>query len=237
MSSGPNPSLSTPTPSLDSLGPLSWRLLLLRNTRPTSRLETGAQHISWSQGRSISCSPSRRPCLAARAFFLSSLSTSFSDVVPYSGTECNFYLLSFTSIPPDSVLDTPQQNSYTEWFMHTLSNKVECMCFGACIPQSWWNFSYNQACHVYNHIPQMWLNWRTFYKVLEEEKPHIEHLWVFGYGVYVYIPQAVRKDKLCPKSELITYIGIYKGTSRIMLSHHWGSVLLVAYWQYVYIFS
>jgi len=28
-----------------------------------------------------------------------------------------------------------------------------------------------------------------------------------------------------------------KGTSRVMLSHYWGAVLLVALWQYVYAFS
>jgi len=116
MSSGPNLSLSTPIPSSDFLGPLSWRLPSLRNTRPSSRPETGAQHISWSQGRSISRSPPRRPWLVTGAFFLSTLSTYFSDVVHYSGTECSFSLLSFTSVPPDSVLDIALElNSYFEW--------------------------------------------------------------------------------------------------------------------------
>jgi len=110
MSSGPNLSLSTPTPSSDFLGPLSWQLPSLRNMRPTSRSETGAQHISWSQGRSISRSLPRHPWLVTRAFFLSSLSTYFSDVVHYSGTECSFSLLSFTSVPPDSILDNISMN-------------------------------------------------------------------------------------------------------------------------------
>ena len=46
------------------------------STWPTSRLETGVQYISWSQGRSTSRSPLRRPWQSAGAFFLSSLSTS-----------------------------------------------------------------------------------------------------------------------------------------------------------------
>ena len=71
---------------------------------------------------------------------------------------------------------TSQQNNHMEQFMHTLFNKVKYMHFGACIPQSWWNLSYNQACHVYNCIPQMRLNWHTPYKVLEGEKPCIKHL-------------------------------------------------------------
>jgi len=101
MSSRPNLTLSTPDPPLDSLGLLSWWLSSLRNTRPTSRPETGAQHISWSQGRSISRSPLRRPWQSTGAFFISSLSIFFSDVVHYSGTECSFYLLFHTSVPPE----------------------------------------------------------------------------------------------------------------------------------------
>ena len=44
--------------------------------RPTSRPETGAQYISWSQGRSTSRSLLQRSWQSAGAFFLSSLSTS-----------------------------------------------------------------------------------------------------------------------------------------------------------------
>jgi len=75
--------------------------------------------------------------------------------------------------------------------MHILSDKTEYMCFGVYIPQSWWNFLYNQACHVYNHISQMQLNWHIFYEILKGEKSYIEHLQIFSYGTYVYIPQAV----------------------------------------------
>jgi len=105
MSSGPNLVLSTPTLSLDPLGPLSWWLPSLRNTRPTSRLETRAQYISWSQGRSISHSLPQHPCLSAGVFFLLLLSTFLSDVIHYSGMECSFYLSFHTSILRNSVLD------------------------------------------------------------------------------------------------------------------------------------
>jgi len=54
----------------------------------------------------------------------------------------------------------------------------------------------------------MWLNWHTLYEVLEGEKSHIKHLRVFGCGAYVHIPQAVWKDRLCLKSELMTYTSI-----------------------------
>ena len=129
MSSGPNLSLSTPIPSSNFLGLLSWRLPSLRNTWPTSRPETRAQHISWSQGRSISRSPPRRPWLVTGAFFLSSLSTYFSDVVHYSGTECSSSLLSFTSVPPDSVLDTLLMNILLDLTLcGELNFALSCKC-------------------------------------------------------------------------------------------------------------
>jgi len=130
MSSRPNLTLSTLDPSLDSLELLSWRLSSLRNTRPTSRLETGAQHISWSQGCSISRSPLRRPWQSARAFFISSLSIFFSDVVHYSGTECSFYLLSHTSVPlefrPWQLSQLQEDNSWRPIaYLSKVMNKTE----------------------------------------------------------------------------------------------------------------
>ena len=35
---------------------------------------------------------------------------------------------------------TPQQNGCMEHLMCTLSDKAECMCFGAYLPENWWNF-------------------------------------------------------------------------------------------------
>ena len=83
---------------------------------------------------------------------------------------------------------TPQQNGHAEPFMQTLSDKAECMRIDACLPESWWNFAFNHACHVYNWTPQVRLSWRTPYEILEKQKPRIEHLQVFGCGAYVHIP-------------------------------------------------
>ena len=133
MSSGPNLILSTPAPSLNSLGPLSWQLPSLRNMRPTSRLETGAQHISWSQGHSISRSLPRCPCLVARVFFLLSLSTSLPDIVlqTYTGSCCVLILMSRQSAAPSSRSNSI---SLTDWtigrFTSGLPRRSRCLQLG-----------------------------------------------------------------------------------------------------------
>ena len=39
----------------------------------------------------------------------------------------------------------------------------------------------------------------------------MSHLKVFGCTTYVFLPSEIRKDKLSPKSELMTYLGIEQG--------------------------
>ena len=46
-------------------------------------------------------------------------------------------------------------------------------------------------------MPTEWLN---------KERPTVEHLWVFGYAAYVFIPAEVHENKLAPKSELMVYL-------------------------------
>ncbi|KAL1657806.1 hypothetical protein GGF50DRAFT_18630, partial [Schizophyllum commune] len=42
-------------------------------------------------------------------------------------------------------------------------------------------------------------------------KPDISHLRVFGCGAYVFIPEEKRQNKLSPKAELMTYLGMSDG--------------------------
>jgi len=85
------------------------------------------------------------------------------------------------------------------------------MHFNACLPESWWNFAFHHACYLDNQTPQAWLDWHTPYKTLEGEKPVMNHIRVFGYGAYVYLPKGTYKDKMSLKSELMIYLGITSG--------------------------
>ena len=89
--------------------------------------------------------------------------------------------------------------------------KSETMRLDASLPNSWWEFSVEHACHVYNRTPMKCLNWQTLSQVLTGIQPSVDHLRVFGYATYVHIPPETHTNKLSPKSELMTYIGVAIG--------------------------
>ncbi|KAI0314291.1 hypothetical protein OF83DRAFT_1064095 [Amylostereum chailletii] len=89
--------------------------------------------------------------------------------------------------------------------------KSESLQLEVCIPQSWWEFSIQHAVHLYNRTPLRRHSWQTPYQILTEEPLRIDHFHVFGCGAYVKIPDKARKNKMSPKSELMTYLGIAPG--------------------------
>ncbi|KAJ8475068.1 hypothetical protein ONZ45_g15738 [Pleurotus djamor] len=110
-----------------------------------------------------------------------------------------------------SVAHQPQQNGRAERFNRTIMDKAQAMRFHACIPPSWWEFSVEYAIHLYNRTPIRRLKWKTPFEMLKGKLPDITHLRVFGCGAYVYLPDAVRPNKLSPKAELMCFIGLTEG--------------------------
>jgi len=53
--------------------------------------------------------------------------------------------------------------------------------------------------------------------MLKGEMPNIDHLRVFGCGAFVYLPATARANKMAPKSELMTYVGVAPGNERNFL--------------------
>ena len=112
---------------------------------------------------------------------------------------------------------TPMQNGRAERLGRTLMDKAESMWHQACIPDSWWEFVFAHATHLYNRTPVAHLKWRTPHEMLKGEMPNIDHLRVFGCGAFVYLPASARANKMAPKSELMTYIGVAPGNERNFL--------------------
>ena len=46
-----------------------------------------------------------------------------------------------------------QQNGRAERLNWTLLEKAQSMRLEACLPNSWWEFAFATATHVYNHTP------------------------------------------------------------------------------------
>ena len=112
---------------------------------------------------------------------------------------------------------TPMQNGCAEQLGCTLMDKAESMWHQACIPDSWWEFVFAHTTHLYNHTLVARLKWRTPHKMLKGELPNIDHLHVFGCGAFVYLPATARANKMAPKSELMTYIGVAPGSEHNFL--------------------
>ena len=127
-----------------------------------------------------------------------------------------------------SVPHAHQQNGRAERLIRTLMDKAESMRLQACLPQSWWEFALDHATHVYNRTPMRRLSWSTPYQKMTSQKPDINHLRVFGCGAYVFIPAEVRKNKLSPKSELMTYLGFTPGGSGWLFMRGPNNVLFTA---------
>jgi len=112
---------------------------------------------------------------------------------------------------------TPMQNGHAERLGRTLMDKAESMWHQACIPDSWWEFVFAHATHIYNHTPVACLRWRTRHEMLKGEMPNIDHLHVFGCGAFVYLSAMARANKMAPKSELMTYVSVAPGNEHNFL--------------------
>ena len=123
---------------------------------------------------------------------------------------------------------TPMQNGRAEQLGHTLMDKAESMWHQACIPDSWWEFVFAHATHLYNRTPVARLKWCTPHEMLKGEMPNIDHLHVFGCGAFVYLPATARANKMAPKSELMTYIGVAPGNERNFLFMHSTNAVFTA---------
>jgi len=109
-----------------------------------------------------------------------------------------------------SVPHQHQQNRRAKRAIRTIMEKVQCLCFTACLPQSWWEFCINHTVYLINWTPIACLEWLTPMESLIKVKLDLSKLHVFGCGAYVFLPK-VRTNKLTPRSELITYIGYETG--------------------------
>jgi hypothetical protein len=119
-----------------------------------------------------------------------------------------------------------QQNGRAERAIRTISEKGASLRFTACLPPSWWEFWINHAVHLYNRTPLARTHWITPFETLNKVKPNLTDLKIFGCGAYVYLPDEKRQNKLAPRSELMTYLGVHAGTKGYMFMRPSGSVFI-----------
>jgi hypothetical protein len=123
-----------------------------------------------------------------------------------------------------------QQNGRAERFIRTIVEKAQAVCLEACIPQNWWEFAVNYTVHVYNHTPlkHSSSDYKMPFERLQCTKPDVAHLRVFRCGAYVFLPEDMRNNNLSPRSELMTFIGLVKGTKGYIFMRSPNNVVFTA---------
>jgi len=94
----------------------------------------------------------------------------------------------------------------------------------ACLPDSWWEFAFATATHVYNRTPIKRLKWKTPQEIFTGEKPKISYLHVFGCRAYVYLPNKVCANKLILRSEPMIFIA-YENNGYRFIRHTQENVI------------
>ena len=105
-----------------------------------------------------------------------------------------------------------QQNGQAEHLIDTILEKSESMRTHAECPQSWWEFSFETAVHVYNRTPLRQTNWKTQYENIFGKKPDVQYFMTFGCLTWVYQPKEIRQNKLANRSEPMTFVGYEIGS-------------------------
>jgi hypothetical protein len=134
----------------------------------------------------------------------------------YMSTTLSNYFKDHGIIHELSAPHVHQQNGRAEQINRTLREKSQAMHLHACLPDSYWEFSMSAAVHAYNRTPMKHLNWNTPLGLFEKNKPKVGHMRVFGCGAYVFIPKEKRKNKLSPKTEMMTFISYRQGNYLFM---------------------
>jgi hypothetical protein len=109
--------------------------------------------------------------------------------------------------------------------------KAESMHLHAECPQSWWEFSFETAVHVYNRTPLRRTNWSTPYENIWNSKPDIQYFKTFGCLAWVYKPKEIRKNKnkLDNRSEPMTFIGYEIGSKAYKFMHKDNSMFIATH--------
>src|SRR5690606_24744027 len=75
---------------------------------------------------------------------------------------------------------TPQQNGVAERKNRHLMEVARSMMFHSNVPKRFWSDAVQTACYLINRVPTKILKNMSPFEVLNKNKPHIDHLRVFG---------------------------------------------------------
>jgi hypothetical protein len=122
-----------------------------------------------------------------------------------------------------------QQNGRAERLNDTILEKSESMRTHAECPQSWWEFSFEAAVHIYNRTPIRRTDWTTPFENIFNKQPDIQYFKTFGCLAWVYKPKEIRKHKLDNRSEPMTFIGYEIGSKAYKFMRKDNSIFIATH--------
>ncbi|XP_010424606.1 PREDICTED: uncharacterized protein LOC104709740 [Camelina sativa] len=101
---------------------------------------------------------------------------------------------------------TPQQNGVAERKNRHLMEVVRSMMFHLNVPKRFWGDAVTNACYLINRTPTKILHDSSPFEILNQTKPSLDYLRVFGYVCFVLI-LGEQRSKLDAKSTKCMFIG------------------------------
>jgi len=124
----------------------------------------------------------------------------------YTGNAFKNHLAQHGILHQTSCPYTPQQNGVAERKNRHLMEVARSMMFQMSVPKRFWSDAVITACYLINRIPTRILEDKAPFEVLNNNKPVLDHLRVFGCISYVLVPGEIR-NKLEAKSIKAMMIG------------------------------
>ena len=121
-----------------------------------------------------------------------------------------------------------QQNGKAEWAMHTLEGRSLAMLEAAGLLSILWDKAVLTATYLWNHTKSAALPpGKTPYKMVNNKKPDLSHLCIFGSWCWAHIPTELQ-SKLGPKSCQAIFMGYPEGVKGYCLHDSGSGAFLVA---------
>jgi hypothetical protein len=95
----------------------------------------------------------------------------------------------------------------------TILEKVRCILFHAKLPKFLWGEAVNTAVYLYNRTPHSQLHFKTPYQVLNDIKPDITNIRVFGSVAYYKVKVGLKK--LDPRAKKAILLGFGNNLYRL----------------------
>ena len=125
----------------------------------------------------------------------------------YTSHNMKNYLISHGIVHQTSCVNTPQQNGVAERKNRDLLEKTRAIMMQMNVPKHFWSYGVLTATYLINRLPSRVLDFLCPLEVLQQKKPDLSHLKVFGCTCFVHLSATQRRDKLDPRAVKCVFLG------------------------------